>query len=202
MKTDIIICINFWDEACWYYYYYLLIWVCFFLHLRNWRLSDIKSPQVFRTLLSILAVLNNVIVWMVSTWQPTSKSSRPFNDPLGTVAKAPITIGIIVTFMFFQFSSNVEVLISLFTSFQFYSEVSRDSKVDNFAGFLWVFFFLVFCWLLWGLVFWPILGHPFHLCHCIVYICYFVMSYLSLPWYDWFLWRCFVLPLGEILFLP
>ena len=52
--------------------------------------------------------------------------------------KAPITIGIIFTFMFhsfFQFSSKVEVLIRLFNFFQFYSVVSRDSKVDNFAGF-------------------------------------------------------------------
>ena len=52
--------------------------------------------------------------------------------------KVPITIGIIVTFMFhsfFHFSSKVEVLIPLFTFFQFYSVVSRDSKVDNFQIF-------------------------------------------------------------------
>ena len=47
-----------------------------------WILSDSKSPQVSRTLLSILAVLNNVVVWMVSTRPPTSKFSRPFNNPL------------------------------------------------------------------------------------------------------------------------
>ena len=41
---------------------------------------------------------------------------------------------------FFQFSCKVKVLISLFTFFQFYSVVCRDSKVDNFADFL---FFLV-----------------------------------------------------------
>ena len=35
----------------------------------------------------------------------------------------------------------VKVLISLFTFFQFYSVISRDSKVDNFADFL--FFFLL-----------------------------------------------------------
>ena len=40
----------------------------------HWRLSDSKSPQVFRTLLSILAVFNNAVVWMVSTRLPTSKS--------------------------------------------------------------------------------------------------------------------------------
>ena len=36
---------------------------------------------------------------MVSTRPPTSKSSRPFNNLLVTVPKAPITIGIIVTFI-------------------------------------------------------------------------------------------------------
>ena len=75
-----------------------------------WSLSDTKYPQVSRTLLSILAVLNNDVFRMVSTRPPTSKSSSPFNNPLVTVPKAPITIGIIVTFMFhsfFQFSSNV-----------------------------------------------------------------------------------------------
>ena len=69
----------------------------------HWRLSDSKSPQVYRTLLSILAVYNDSVAWMVSTRPPTSKTSRPFNNPLLTVAKAPITIGIIVTFMFHSF---------------------------------------------------------------------------------------------------
>ena len=69
----------------------------------HWSLSDSKSPQVYRTLLSILAVLNNVVVWMVSTRPPTSKPSSPFNNPLVTVQSAPITIGIIVTFMFHSF---------------------------------------------------------------------------------------------------
>ena len=40
-----------------------------------------KYPQVSRTLLSILTVLNNV-VWMVYTRLPTSKSSIPFSNPL------------------------------------------------------------------------------------------------------------------------
>ena len=86
----------------------------------HWSLSDSKSSQVSRTLLSILAVLTNAVVRMVSTRPPTSKSFSPFNKPLITVPKAPITIGLIVTFMFpsfFQFSSKVEVLILLFTFF-------------------------------------------------------------------------------------
>ena len=70
----------------------------------QWSLGDSKSLQIFRTLLSILAVLNNAVVWMVSTRPPTSKSYSPFNNPLVTVPKAPITIGIIVIFMFHIFS--------------------------------------------------------------------------------------------------
>ena len=72
----------------------------------HWSLSDSKSPQVSRTLLSILAVLNNAVVWMVSTRPPTSKSSSLFNNPLVTVLNAPITIGIIVICMFHCFFNS------------------------------------------------------------------------------------------------
>ena len=72
-----------------------------------WSLSDSKSPQVSRTCLSILAVLSNAVVWMVSTRPLTSKSSRPFNNPLVTVPNAPITIGTIVTFMFHSFFNSL-----------------------------------------------------------------------------------------------
>ena len=88
----------------------------------HWRLSDSKSPQVSRTLLSILAVFNNAVVWMVSTRSPTSKSSRPFNNPLLTVPKAPIPIGIIVTFMFHSFfnSQARSRYLSLFYYYYYY----------------------------------------------------------------------------------
>ena len=66
----------------------------------HWILSDSKSPQVSRTRLRILAVLSHAVIWVVSTRLPTSKSSRPFNNPLVIVPKSPITIGTIVTFMF------------------------------------------------------------------------------------------------------
>ena len=69
----------------------------------QWSLNDSKSPQVSRTLLSILAVLNNVVVWMVSTRSPTSKSSSPFSNSLVIVPNAPITISIIVTCMSHSF---------------------------------------------------------------------------------------------------
>ena len=72
----------------------------------HWGLSDSKSPQVSRTLLSFLAVLNNAVVWMVSTHPPTSKSSSPFINPLVTVPNAPIIIGIFVTSRFHSFFNS------------------------------------------------------------------------------------------------
>ena len=112
----------------------------------HWSLSDSKSPQVSRTLFSFLSVLNNDVIWMVSTRPPTSKSSNPFSNPLVTVPNAPITIGIIVTCMFhsfFQFPSKVVVLILLFTFFQFHSVVSRESQVEYFANSLFCLLIII-----------------------------------------------------------
>ena len=52
-----------------------------------WSWSDTKCPQISRALLSILAVLNNAFVLIVSTRPPTSKSSRLFNNPSVTLSK-------------------------------------------------------------------------------------------------------------------
>ena len=52
--------------------------------------------------LRILAILSNAVIWIVS-----SNSSRPFNNPLVIVPKAPITIGTIVTFMFHSFFNSL-----------------------------------------------------------------------------------------------
>ena len=83
----------------------------------HWSLSDSKSHKVSWTLLSILAILNNAVVWMVSTRPTISKSSSPLNNPLVPVPKAPI--GIIVTFMFqFFFNSQAKSrYLSLFSHF-------------------------------------------------------------------------------------
>ena len=100
-------------------------------------LSDCNSPQVFKTLLSILADLNNAVIWTVSNRPVISKSSNPCINSLMTAPRAQITIGIIVTFMFhsfFQFPCKVRVLILLFMFFQLYSVVRRDSKVHNSAS--------------------------------------------------------------------
>ena len=94
----------------------------------HWSLRDNKSSQVSRTLLSILADLNKAVVWKVSTYPLISKSSSPFNNSSVTVPRAPITIDITVTFIFyifFQFPSKVEALILLFAFFQFYSVTAK-----------------------------------------------------------------------------
>ncbi len=80
-----------------------------------WSLSVNKSLQVSRTLLSILADLNNAVVWMVTTPPLISKSPFPFINPSVTVPRAPITIGIIVTFIIIIFifqSQNDEFSVS------------------------------------------------------------------------------------------
>ena len=158
-------------------YYYLLIsifshqcWLIVFY----WGLSDSKSPQVSRTRLSILVVLNDAVVWMVSTRLITSKSSSPFSNPLVTVSNAPITIGIIVTFMFHSFfdSQASTRYLSLFShSFTFILWLAGTVKST-------ILQVLLFCWLLLGLVFWPRLGN---LCHSPigVYVCHFLEQVLG-----------------------
>ena len=66
-------------------------------------LNDSKSSQVSRTLLRILADLNNALVWIVSARLPISNCSRPCTKPPGSVPIAPITTGITVTLMIHSF---------------------------------------------------------------------------------------------------
>ena len=70
----------------------------------HWSLSESKSSQVSTTLLSILADLNNTIVWMVSSRPLMSKSSSLFIHASVTVLSALTTIDINVTFMSHIFS--------------------------------------------------------------------------------------------------
>ena len=79
----------------------------FYLMVFHWSLSDSKSPQVSRTFLSFLSILNDVVVWMVSSCPPTSKSFSPFYNSLVTVPRALIMIGIIVTFIFHSFFNSL-----------------------------------------------------------------------------------------------
>ena len=92
-----------------YYYYYYYSFLSFSHQLESMvshgSLSDSKCPQVSRTLLSILADLCYAVVWMVSTRPLITKSSSPWISPL--VSRAPITIGITVTFMFHSFYNSL-----------------------------------------------------------------------------------------------
>ena len=126
----------------------------------HWSLSDSKSPQVSRTRLRILAVLSNAVVWIVSNPPPTSKSSRPFNNPLVIVPNAPITISTIVIFMFHSFFNSLarSRCLSFFSlSFRFilWFAGTAKSTILQILFFFLFFFFFFFGWLLWGLVFWP-----------------------------------------------
>ena len=109
----------------------------------HWNLSDSKSPRVSRSLLNILAVLNNAVVWMVSTRPPTSKSSSPFYNPLITVPKAPITIGIILTIIFHSFFNSLarSRYLSFFShsfSFILWSAGTAKSTILQVLFFLWI----------------------------------------------------------------
>ena len=110
--------------------------------------SFLKCSRLFSVIwpFSIMQVF-----WMVFTRPLISKSSSPFVHPLMTVPCEMITVGKIVAFMFHSFSSSLRrsrYLFFFFTYLQFYSVVSRESKVHNFASFLSFFLF----WLLYNLV--------------------------------------------------
>ena len=122
----------------------------------HWSLSY-KYSQVSKVLLSILANLNNVIVWMVSTLSLISKCPSPCTNPLVTLLSEPITIDIIVIFMFhnfFSFLARSKYLSRFFAFFQFYPVISRSGKLHYLAGSL-------FCWQSQGLFVWPRLRDPF-----------------------------------------
>ena len=70
-------------------------------------LSDSKSPQVSRTLLSILADLNNAVVWIVTTLLLTFTSSSCRINPLMTMPRGPIIIGVAVTFLLHSFFNSL-----------------------------------------------------------------------------------------------
>ena len=86
------------------------------LIVSHWCLSDCKTSQISRTLLSILAYLINAIVWMVSAHPLISKSFSPFTNHLLIETRTPITIGITVIFMFHSFLSSRNLFFFLLLS--------------------------------------------------------------------------------------
>ena len=89
------ICIFALGHYFYYYNYYYYNYLGGFSHqpqpmVSHWSLSDSKSPQVSRTLLSILADITEAVVRIVSTRPVISKSSSPFTNSLVTVPSAAI----------------------------------------------------------------------------------------------------------------
>ena len=83
------------------YYFFFFLLEFFTPALSNGFID--KSPQISMTLLSILADLNNAVVWTVSIRPFISKSSSPCTNILVTVQNTPITTDIIVNFIFQSF---------------------------------------------------------------------------------------------------
>ena len=79
----------------------------FHISVFQWSLSHSKSTQVFRTLLSILAVLHNIVVRMVLIFLLISSSSSPLNRYFKDVPSAPVTHDIIITLMFHSLFSSL-----------------------------------------------------------------------------------------------
>ena len=195
------------------------------------------------------------VVWMLSTSPLTSKSSNPFINTFCDCTKSTnynwYNCHFHVPDFFLKFLIKVKLIILHFTSFQFYSVVTWDSKVHNFTSSLFFFLLIItksgqladirwsvcmsksqrslymlfsrtnagLC--MYHLFVWsdinlfdnsPWITLPrqsclvlmdwwFRLYHHITNTCCFLTSYLFLLWYDWSLWRCFVLLLEKIHFL-
>ena len=105
--------------------------------------SDSKSLQVSRTLLSILANLNNAAAGLHS-----SSYSQVFQSLYLAFGDCTKLTNYNWYHCHFHFSSKVLVLISIFTFFQFYPVVSWKNKVHYLAGSLF------FWWPSLGLIVW------------------------------------------------
>ena len=127
-------------QLIWEFFHNCVSWWVFL-----WSLSDSKYPQVSRTLLSILADLNNDVVWMVYTRALIFKSYSVCANPLVILSKVLITISTTFIFMFHIFFVFLKDL-GTYLSIRFLKPViSRNCKVHYSAGspfFLFFFFFL------------------------------------------------------------
>ena len=112
-----------------------------------WSLSDSKSPQVSRTLLNILADINNAVVWMVSSRPLICKSSSSCTNLRWLYQEHQLQLVSSSLLCSTVFSNSLQGLgtFFLFVFFQFYSVVSPDSKVHNSENPRFMLFFFLFC---------------------------------------------------------
>ena len=115
----------------------------------NWSLSDSKSIQVSKTLLSMLAYLNNIVAWMVSNCLWFISLLVPFINPFGLSQVHQLKL--------VSLSPSCSIVFPvIYLSFRFLLILSRDGKVHYLAGSLFCC-----CWLSLGQVVWPRSGDPF-----------------------------------------
>ena len=93
----------------------------------RWSLSNRKSPKVSRTFLSILAVLNKVVVWMLSTRPLISKTPSPFffQFPSNSLFFFPLSFSFILS------SAKSTILQVLFIFVDYYKVYYLISLVDR-----------------------------------------------------------------------
>ena len=111
--------------------------------------SDSKSPQVSRTTLSTLADFINTVVWIVSIYPVVSHFNQSLYH-LITLPKVPITIGIRVSLMFYNFFNSLarSRYLSFFSlSFNCTLWSAETAKSTILENFLFVYFFLII-WLI------------------------------------------------------
>ena len=73
----------------------------------HWSLNYSKSPQIYRTLLRILADLSTAMIWAALTLVLVSSSHRFFFSFFGIILRALTMIGITVRFMFHIFFNSL-----------------------------------------------------------------------------------------------
>ena len=96
----------------------------FHITVSQWYFSEVwVTASLFRTLLSILADLNNAVVRMVPILPPISNSSSPFSNSLKIVPSESATIGITVTRMVHSYFTSLAMSIyfSIFSLSFFFS---------------------------------------------------------------------------------
>ena len=113
------------------------------------------------------------IVWTVSSRPPTSKFSSPFNNPLVTILKAPIMIGIIVTFMYYSLFNSL-------TRWRYLSFFLHSFRFILWSKSTFLQVLFLFSLIIIRSVFWPRLGDPF-VCQgpIEVYVCHFLGQMLG-----------------------
>ena len=139
----------------------------FFINLKVFHASINRwffAGQHVSSSLSILAHLRNIVVWMVYTRPLISQTSRLCTNPLVNEPRAPITIGITLTFMFHSFSvlwqGSGTYPSFLFLSVLHCGQVGQQSSQFGKFSLSLSFFFFFFCWLSFGLVVSPRLSDP------------------------------------------